>query len=460
MPNLRFGRDSHPPRLAGLLRCQAFILDAIRFEIGIMHSTRIFKAALFGAALAMGGISALVFPSAVLAQSEGKKQPAGDTVRPPVGTPLQAAQDLIKGKKYKEALAKINEADAVADKTPFEDFMVEQMRGIAALQGGELATAEKSFDKIFPTGRIPDASKIQLTQALAQQYYNNKNYAKSIEWTQRYYKEGGSDAIMKTLLIQAYYLNKDYTNTAKLVNEKVSAVEKSGQAPDEKDLQLLAVSYGELKNDAGYLGVLEKLVRHHPKKDYWLDLIQRTTRRPGFSADRLRLDIYRLRNAVGLVDTTEEIVDMAELALAANIPGEGLAMIEKGYALQLMGTGANVDRHKRLKDTALTQVRDDEKNLAQTEQQAVAGGNSGPLMRVAEAYAGYGKYDKAIALAEQAIAKGGLKYPDDARLRLVTYYLAANNKAKAEATAKAIKATDGSAELARLNIIYASNKGR
>ena len=75
---------------------------------------------------------------------------------------------------------------------------------------------------------------------------------------------------------------------------------------------------------------------------------------------------------------------------------------------------------------------------------------------MAEAYAGYGQYDKAISLTEQALAKpAGLKNPDDARLRLVTYYLSSGQKAKAQATAKAITAKDGPADLARLYLLSA-----
>lgn len=424
-----------------------------------MTRTRIFTAALLGTALAFGSFAAIMAPSEAFAQraggeKEGKeKAPQGDTVRPAVGTPLQAAQELMKGKKFKEALAKIKEADAVGEKTQFEDFMVEQMRLIAAYQAGELDVAEKSFDAVVATNRLDAAQQVKFAQAFAQLHYQQKNYGKAISWTQKYFNAGGNDAAMRTVLLQAYYLNKDFPNAIKELNAKISGVEKAGGAPEEKDLQLLLLSNGELKNDAGYMAALEKLVRFYPKRDYWLDLMQRTQRKPGFNRDRLTLDVYRLMLAVGLLDTTNDFMEMSQLSLQAGNPGEGLALIEKGYALGLLGTGPEAERHKRLRDLASKQVADDQKVLPQNETEALAGPNAGPILRVAEAYAGYGKFDKAVTLAETAIAKGGLKNPDDARLRLVTYYLALGQKAKAEATAKAIKATDGPADLARLYLL-------
>ena len=423
-----------------------------------MTRTRTFTAALLGTALAFGSFAAVMAPADAFAQKakEEKGKPAGDTVRPEVGNPLTAAQELMKAKKFKDALTKIREADAVADKTPFEDYMVEQMRLVAAYQAGDTATAETALDKVIASGRMDAAQQLQFVQALAQQHYQQKNYGKAVTWTQRYFSNGGKDANMRTLLIQAYYLGKDYPNAIKEVSAKIAAVEKSGQKPDEKDLQLLAAANNDMKNEAGYVGALEKLVQYYPSKNYWTDLALRTQRKPSFNRDRLALDSYRLMNHIGLLDTTNDIMEMAQLSIQSGNPGEAMTIIDKGYATGLLGQGKEAERHKRLKDMAARAVAEDKKVLAQTEKEAVAGGNPGPVLRVAEAYAGYGQYDKAINLTEQALAKAGsLKNPDDARLRLVTYYLASGQKAKAQSTAKAITAKDGPADLARLYLLAA-----
>jgi hypothetical protein len=45
------------------------------------------------------------------------------TVRPEVGKPLQAAVDLLKARRAKEALAQAREAQAQSDKTPYESYL-------------------------------------------------------------------------------------------------------------------------------------------------------------------------------------------------------------------------------------------------------------------------------------------------------------------------------------------------
>ena len=59
-------------------------------------------------------------------------------VRPEIGKPLQAAQELIRAQKYKEALAKVREADAVGGKTAAENSLIERMRISAASGAGDV----------------------------------------------------------------------------------------------------------------------------------------------------------------------------------------------------------------------------------------------------------------------------------------------------------------------------------
>ena len=62
---------------------------------------------------------------------------AQSTVRPEVGTPLKAADSLFKAKKYREALAKVAEADAAAGKTPYETYVIQRTKGSIAAAAGE-----------------------------------------------------------------------------------------------------------------------------------------------------------------------------------------------------------------------------------------------------------------------------------------------------------------------------------
>jgi Tfp pilus assembly protein PilF len=383
---------------------------------------------------------------------------AQESLRPEVGKPLQAAQELMKAQKYKEALAKIREADAVSGKTAYENYILDRMRGSAASGAGETELAAKSFEAVINSGKLPEAEQVKLMEAVAGTYYRAKEYGKAAAWAHRYFKGGGSSASMRTLLMQAQYLNGEYAEAAKAINDAVAADEKAGRTPSEEQLQLLANCYLKLNDKTGYANALEKLVVHHPKKEYWADLLARIQRKPGFS-DRLSLDVYRLMFATGNLREGGDFMEMAQLALQAGLPAEAKKIVADGFAKGVLGSGAEADRHKRLRDLANKQTDDDRKGLAEDEKTAASAKEGEALVKVGYAFVTNGDLDKGIAMMEQGIAKGGLKRAEDAKLHLGMAYLQAGNRAKAVQVLRSVGGADGAADLARLWIAQGGRQG-
>jgi hypothetical protein len=377
-------------------------------------------------------------------------------VRPEIGKPLQAAQAAIKDKKFGEALARLKEADAVANKTPYEQNVLDQLRVIAAIYSDEPATAAKSYDALVASNSLQPATKLQFIQGIASGYFKAKEYGAAITWIGRYFAAGGTDLNERSLLAQTYYLNNDFPNTTKASNEAIEAYDHAGQQAPET-LYLLGTSAATKLNDKkAYAAALEKLVSVYPKQDYWLDLLHQTTGRPGFP-DRLSLDVFRLQAAIGGLTTTGQYMDFAELAIQAGLSAEAKTVVDKGYAANLLGSGAEADRHGRLRDMAKRSLDSDQKTLAAGEAEAAKAPNGDPLVNFGLDYYGYGQYDKAISLMQAGIAKGGLKYPDDAKLHLGIALLAAGQKAKAIEAFKSIKSGDAVNDLARMWVIKATS---
>jgi hypothetical protein len=379
---------------------------------------------------------------------------AAEALRPEVGKPLQAAQDLLKTKKYQEALAKVREADAASNKTANESYTIERMRAAIATAAGDSATAIKSYEAIIASGRLPAAEQLKMIQAVAGMYYQAKDYAKAVTWGSRYLKEGGTDPQMRTLLAQSYYLNNDCANVAKSLQPEFQAAEAAGRAPPEEQLQMVASCYAKQKDNANYAAALEKLVTYYPKKDYWVDLISRIQRKQGF-ADRLSLDLYRLKLATGNLNTAADYMEMAQLALGDDFTGEAKKIVDRGFSSSVLGTGSDAERQKRLRDLAAKRAAEGLTALAPAEAEAASAKEGTALVNLGFKYVGYGQFDKGIALMEQGIRKGGLKRPEDDKLHLGIAYLLAGQNAKAIQMFKTVKGTDGTADLARLWAIQA-----
>ena len=371
-------------------------------------------------------------------------------LRPEVGRPLQQAGELLKAGKAREALAKAREADAVAGKTPAEQLMIDRMKGAAAQRAGDNATAIAAFESVFASGRLGGAEQAQVAESIAFAYSQQKNYAKASEWVAKARAVGANSASLNQLASYLQAQSGDYSQIFKDAQAQVAAAEKDGKRPQEDDLLRLADAAKRLNNNAVYSSTLEKLVLWYPKKDYWAAHLASIQRKPGFS-DRLALDVQRLKLANGLIGKTDEYMELAQLALQAGFPVEAKAIVDKGYASGVLGTGEQAARHQRLKDLVLKTQAESAAGLAQNAAEAATQKTGDDLVKVGTVYASMGQYDKAIELIEAGIAKGGLRRADDAKLRLaLAQSMSPKHKAKGLQALRNVGGNDGTADVARL----------
>jgi len=387
----------------------------------------------------------------------GAAAQAQETVRPEVGKPLQEATTLIKAQKYKEALAKVRDAEAAPNRTAYENYLIERMRIAAASGAGDMASAAKAYDALAASGKLSAAEKLKMVESIAGGYYRNKEWAKAVEWAQRYQREGGNSAQMNTLLIQAQYQSGDKAGVAKELIAEIQADEKAGRAPSEDRLKLLMSATAAMPESSGYTFALERLVTYYPKKEYWAELIAGVQRKPGFS-DRFSLDIYRLMLATGGMRTANDYMEMTQLALQAGYAGEAKTAIEKGFAAGVLGNGAEGDRQKRLRDLAVRKAAEAKAELPAKEAEALTDKDGNALVMVGFGMALSGQAAKGVVLIEKGIAKGGLKRPEDAKLRLGQAMVLAGS-GKAGSALRGVTGADGTADLARLWIILDKRKG-
>jgi hypothetical protein len=382
---------------------------------------------------------------------------AQDAVRPEVGKPLQAAQEAIKAQKFKDALARVGEADAVPNKTANESLLIERMRIAAASGAGDLEVAAKSFEALSATGKVSGAEKIRMIESIAVGYYRAKDYAKAMLWCQRYLKEGGTSPSIRTLLIQSQYLSGDFAGAARELTTEVQAAEKAGTPPPQERLNLLLNAGTQMKDASTTVYALERLVTYYPKKEYWLDLLSRMQRKPGFS-DRLTLDTYRLSLAIGSMSAANDYMEMAQLALQAGLPHEARQVVDKGFASAVLGKGAEGERHKRLRDLVNKRLEEAVAARGETEKQATADKDGGALVNLGFDLVFAGQAAAGLPMMQRGLAKGALKRPDDAKLHLAIAYLMSGDSAKAQATLKTVGGADGTADMARLWELYAKRK--
>ncbi|WP_233809968.1 tetratricopeptide repeat protein [Paraburkholderia sp. HP33-1] len=367
-----------------------------------------------------------------------------DTLRPDVGKPLSAAQDLYRAHKYKDALARIAQAAAVPNKTPYEIYMVEEMRGAALMADGEEGAAAQAYQTLLGSGQLKGEDEQRVSATLAGIYFQERDYARAIAVAQRYLKAGGGDPQMKELLVQSYYLSNDCASVVGALKPTIDAQVRTNRVPDESQLQLLSACAQRSKDDATYRAALEKLVAYHPRQAYWDNLFSAIRAKPGYSP-KLDVDVYRLGRVTGAFGSVDDYMEMTELSLVAGTPAEAKQIIDQGFASGVLGKDAQAEREKRLQALAA--------------KRAQAGSDAAnPVAPVDQGFnlvfAGHAK--DGLAMMESAIAKGGLDHPDQAQLHLGIAYYVAGQKPRAIQAFRAVKGTDGSADLGRLWTLMAS----
>lgn len=383
---------------------------------------------------------------------------AQESVRKEVGVPLTEASRFVKAGKYKEALAKLRDAEAVGGRTAGENNAIEGVRFSAAMGANEPDTMARSFEALKGAGKLSQAQQLQYMEAIAGTYLRGKDNGKALTWAQRYFKEGGNSATMKQVLQNAQFLSGDMTGTIKDTLEEIAADERAGKTPSRDKLNLLLFA-AQKKGDVNAESVAtEKLLNYYPDPKLWAQILGSLPQKKSFATDKYQLDLYRLRLATGNMREANDYMEMAQLAAQAGYPEEGKQVVDKGMAAGVLGQGAEGARHKRLADLMVKKIAENKAAAAANEKAAEEAKNGNAFVTLGLSTAFGGDVKKGVSQIEQGIAKGNLKRPEDAKLYLGLAYYLGGDSSKAISSWKTVRGTDGSAELARLWIIQARSK--
>jgi tetratricopeptide (TPR) repeat protein len=150
-----------------------------------------------------------------------------------------------------------------------------------------------------------------------------------------------------------------------------------------------------------------------------------------------------------------DFTEMAQIALDQGNPGEAQSVLEQALAKNLYTDTHDKERTQRLLDKVRKVANDDRASIARAEKEAASAATGDGYVRIGAAYLGYGEPDKAVGAITTGIAKGKLKFPDEAYLLLGMAY--ERNKNKAEAVKAFGRATSDPkyARLAKLWVLEA-----
>jgi hypothetical protein len=416
-----------------------------------MSHFRLARLCLLLAAVGLNSAPALMTSAHAQKAAAPAAAPA-NSVRPELFKLLDSTiiQQLIASKNAAELQTRITQADALPNKTPYENYVLNRIKMAHASMTGNDPLVLTTAEDVIQSGFEQKDTMQKLVLAMANIHYNAKNYGAAAEQLKRYETMGGDMSAARPLQVRAQYLNKDYAGAKAQLQLLIADTEKAGKTPSQEELRLLLSAANELKDAATYETAVQKMVQYYPSDDYWTELIRvGVIRKPGFDQNNY-LPLLRLQFAALKTLREEDYVDLAESALRDGFPTEAKNVIEAGYTAGILGKGANAKAHATLRTRADKGAADDAKNIGAGEASAAKAKSGAGLVNLGWAYTTMGQADKGIGFIEQGMVKGGLKQPDEAKLRLGAAQVRAGRKDDAIKTFESVKAGGGLADMARV----------
>jgi tetratricopeptide (TPR) repeat protein len=406
-------------------------------------------------------VAALTFGTAVVstpawsADKKEEKAAAKQGVSRAFAKDAMEAQKLVSEKKFPEAIAKLNELEAKGGKTPYDEYIINDMMAFAKMNSQDYADAAVRFEKSVNSEFIKPEDKPGRLKVLATLNYQLKNYEKAVQFGKQALEADPNEETMSTIVGQGMYLAKDYKGTLDFMQAQVDKSVAAGQVPKEQTLLLLRSACVNLDDAACTNKATEQLVRYSPQPKYWKELLDPMFRTKGQS-DASLLMAYRLKSAVDAMETSDDYIEFAELAMRVGSPGEAQKIIEAGTQKGVFTSPTTTDQSKKLLASAKNQAETDKAGLEKVAKDAAANAQGTRDVGVGLAYYGYQQYDKAVESLQRGIAKPGVKNPAEARLLLGVSQLAAGKKDEALASFKEVKGDAQMEKLAGLWALHAS----
>jgi len=364
------------------------------------------------AALAAGLFGAISL-FAVNTYAASSSDNSGPKVSKDVGAPLGEAQKLMQAGDNQGALAKIHEAQAVASRTPDDDYVINEFLANAAIGVKDYNTAATAYEAMADSPVLSeDPNKAQTLHNAIILATNAKHYQKAIGYGTQLQALGPIDDKVSASLSEAYYYTNDFAHAQEMAQKSIDAAKAAGRAPDRGAMQIILNSQANQKNEAGAESTLEQLALNYGDPQDWGQMIDIAMGTKGLR-DIDALYMNRLRFAAGANAKEDDYTLAAGIALQLYFPGEARAILTEG-----MGKGiVKSSKAQAMLAQARAKAGADEKSLPSQEASADKQGGEYNA-KLAEAEYGYGRYAQAEAAARRAIAKGGAKDPSEAQMVL------------------------------------------
>jgi hypothetical protein len=330
-----------------------------------------------------------------------------------VGKLVLEAQELASPEEesaepdFAGALVKLQEAEALKDLSDYEKAQLQYFYGFVFYSQEKYNKSIAAYQKVISYSDIPDSLRDPATYTLAQLKFTTEKYQEAIDLLNDWLKTQESPGPDPYVLIgTGYYQLGEIDKVIPPLEKAMAIARERGTEPKEQWWLLLRVAYWEKGDNKKVKEILEILVTNWPKKEYWSQL---SAVYGELEEEPKQFFAYASAYDQGLLTKNAELLQMAQLFLANEVPYKAAKVLEKGFADEIVETNA---KNLRLYSQAWALSREDRKAIAPLKQAAKLSEDGELDIRLAQSYLNLSEYKSCVSAARTGLKKGDLKRAD------------------------------------------------
>jgi hypothetical protein len=393
-----------------------------------------------GATAAYGQMNAPPPSSPPPSAKSSAAHPSGK-VSKEVGEPLNAAIQAIQKSDWATAMASIKLAQAVPNRTEYEDYVINKVLSLVAFNLKDYKTALTAVEAALASPSMPPEDKQDLVtngfrlQSQANNYAGIVQYGKQLEALRPL-----SDDELTNIAI-AYYNTKDTATAQQYADKAVAAAKAAGKQPPQAALEITMNAQAKANPEAA-VATLEQIVSQNNSSGEWSKLISVSFSAKGMN-DVIAMNLYRLMLVTKSFNANEASL-AGKLANQLRYYGDAVAILESAgvHGADLNAAHSNAAKEQGSLNAEMSAGRK-------------SGGQA--ALNVAEALYGYGRFADAEALGRQA-GKGG-KNPGEGDMVVGMAQVRQGKFADAATTFQSVSGNPAMMKAAHLWGIFARQQG-
>lgn len=365
-------------------------------------------AAVLGLTVGTGGMLVTAPVQAQEMKASDKPTRKVPTLRAKVYEQLARAQKEADAGNVPTAIEIMKEIeDKSSSMNSYEKAMMYNFYGFIYYNAEQYDNALASFEKVVDQQPIPEKFEQTTLFTLAQLHLMQGNFAKAIEFVNKWeaLNDGPIPPKTKVLKAQAFYQNKQYQEAEQNISAAIADQEAQGMVPDEGWLILQRAIYYELKQPVKVKDVLVKLIKLYDSPKYWIQLAGMYGE---LGEEKKQLAIMETAYQQGYVESATDIFNLAQLYYYHRAPYKGAKLME-----QAMKEGVLEKNLRNLKflGQSWTLAKEQDKAIPVMKEAAALSEDGELDAQLAQILLNAERWDEAIAAADAAASKGDLRNP-------------------------------------------------